>query len=133
MSAVHRILPHPTDVMLSAWASTPEGCIAEAVRALVESFADASHAAATGTHEFRLVDASWDERLISTVEEVLFLLDTRSAVPVAVSVTSAGPDTSAVSFHVAALSDVKLLGGTPKGVARSGLAFSSTASGWQCE
>jgi SHS2 domain-containing protein len=133
MYAGHRILPHPADVMLSAWASTPEGCVAEAVRALVESFADATAARATTTHEFRLMDASWDERLVSTLEEVLFLLDTRSAVPIAVSVTPAGPDTAAVSFQVAALNDVDLIGATPKGIARSGLAFSSTANGWQCE
>jgi SHS2 domain-containing protein len=79
------------------------------------------------------VDASWDDRLVSTLEEVLFLLDTRSAVPVAASVTSAGPDTSAVHFQIAALNDVDLVGGTPRGIARSRIAFGSTANGWQCE
>ena len=131
--AGHRVLPHPADVMLSAWAPTPEGCIAEAVRALVESFADTTSAPRGTRHDFRLVDTSWDERLVSTLEEVLFLLDAQEQVPVAVSVTPAGPDTCAVSFQVAAVSDVDLVGGTPKGVARSGLAFSSTGNGWHCE
>jgi SHS2 domain-containing protein len=134
MTAVgHRIQPHPADLMLQAWASTPEACIAEAVRALVESFADTTPASGRTRHDFRLVDASWEERLISTLEEVLFLLDARGEVPAAVTVTPTAVDVVAVTFQLAALSDVSLLGSAPKGIARSGLEFRRINDHWQCE
>lgn len=132
-STGHRLQPHPADLMLQAWAPTPEGCIAEAVCALAESFADTTRATRYTTHDFRLVDTSWDDRLISALEEVLFLFDTRDEIPIAVSVTPAGPDTCAIFFQLAALNDVDLVGSTPKGIARSGLAFSPTGDGWKCE
>ncbi len=74
-------LPHPADLMLQAWAPTPEGCIAEAVRALVESFADTLRATPLHHARFRGRRYAWDERLVSALEEVLFLLDTRERNP----------------------------------------------------
>lgn len=34
------MLPHTADVMVSAWAPTVEGCLAQAVRGMVSCFAD---------------------------------------------------------------------------------------------
>ncbi|MEU6969505.1 archease [Kitasatospora aureofaciens] len=38
----HRAVPHTADLRLVAWAPTAEGCVREAVRAVVEGFADTS-------------------------------------------------------------------------------------------
>ncbi|MEV1001432.1 archease [Nonomuraea sp. NPDC050202] len=46
MSRGHRAVPHTADIALEAWAGGREECLAEAVRALVESFADLSTAPA---------------------------------------------------------------------------------------
>lgn len=123
----HRVLPHPADVIVHAWAPTAEECVAEAVHALVESFADASPARGVGSYEFDIAETSWGERLVAVLEEVLFLLDSRGQVPVAVTVQD-----GRASFELADVADADLIGSAPKGIARSGLEFTETADGWRC-
>lgn len=123
----HRVLPHPADVIVQAWAPTPEECITEAVHALVESFADASLARGVGSHDFTVAETSWAERLVAVLEEVVFLLDSRGQVPVAVTV-----QTDSASFELADVADADLVGSTPKGISRSGLEFSRIGDTWHC-
>ncbi|MFB7508035.1 archease, partial [Streptomyces broussonetiae] len=40
----HCVMPHTADIRLHAWGTTREHCLTEAVRALVEAFAEVSHA-----------------------------------------------------------------------------------------
>lgn len=128
--AGHRRLPHPADVMLQAWAPTPQRCLEEAVCALVGSFADVSDTRPERVHEFEVSDPSWDTRLVTVYEEVLFLLDARGEVVLHASVTAAG-DGLLVSFDLARAEEVVLTGSTPKGIARSGLEFCHRGDRWQ--
>jgi SHS2 domain-containing protein len=128
MPVGHRTLPHPADVILQSWAPTAEGCLAEAVRALVECFADTSRARPWKTHEFEIADGPWDERLVSVLEEVLFLVDARGKIPIAVRMAIGG---RSVSFELAGIDDVELVGSLPKGIARSGLEFGRVDDRWQ--
>ncbi len=123
------MLPHPADVMLQAWAPTAEGCIAEAVRALVQCFADTSTARSQSTHDFEVADLPWAERLVSVLEEVLFFIDARGKIPIAARVAADG---LSVSFELAGIDDVELVGSPPKGIARSGLEFARVGDEWRC-
>ena len=64
-------MPHTADLRIEAWGQTREDCIAEAVRGLVESFADISgttHQHATGHH----LEADSDADLLAAaVEEII--------------------------------------------------------------
>lgn len=132
-SVGHRCLPHPADVILQAWAPTPEACLTEAVRALVGYFADTARARRRTTHVFRVADAPWEDLLVSVLEEVLFLLDTRGEIPLAASVLRAPRGELSVSFEMAGVDDdVDLIGSTPKGIARSGLEFGPVGDQWRC-
>ncbi len=69
--------------------------------------------------------------MVSTLEEVVFLADTRGEVPVCTTMSSSPGGEWSVHFDLAVAGDVKLIGGPPKVVARSGLDFSTAASMWQ--
>ncbi|TWH70340.1 archease protein family (MTH1598/TM1083) [Micromonospora olivasterospora] len=87
----HRAVPHTADVRIEAWAPDREGCLAEAVRAAVETFADFS-GAGPGTGATVDVPAGDDEDLlVGALDEMIFRLETEGTLPVAVEVT-ARPD-----------------------------------------
>ena len=131
--AGHRTLPHPADLILQAWAPTPEACVVEAVQALVDSFADTTGARGHATYVFRVPAAPWREMLVSVLEEVLFLFDAQGDVPLTTTVACAPRGDLSASFALAGVDDdVDLVGSTPKGIARSGLEFTSVDDQWRC-
>jgi len=72
----HRSMPHTADLRFEAWGPTREDCIAEAVRGLVESFADVSGAGCHQAIECRLTAGSDADLLAAAIEEVIHGLDT---------------------------------------------------------
>jgi hypothetical protein len=50
----HRTLPHTADIRIEAWAPGREQCIAEAVRGMVDTFADTSRHGETAVREVRV-------------------------------------------------------------------------------
>jgi len=100
---------------------------------LVDSFADTTGARGRATYVFRVPAAPWQEMLVSVLEEVLFLLDARGDVPLTTTVARAPRGDLSVSFALAVVDDdVELVGSTPKGIARSGLEFTSVDDQWRC-
>ena len=73
----HRSVPHTADLRIEAWGPTREDCIAEAVRGLVESFADISETTHQRVIEHHLDAGSDADLLAAAVEEVIYHLDTR--------------------------------------------------------
>ena len=63
-------MPHTANVRIEAWAPTREECIAEAVRGLVDGFADTSRAPAAGTYQADFVTYS-DDRLLADKARVI--------------------------------------------------------------
>jgi SHS2 domain-containing protein len=129
----HRILAHTADIRIEAWAPTFADCVAEAVRALVASFADVPHdIAPTGAHQIRLEPGPADDRLVAALEEVLYLLDARGEVPVRADLQELENGGLSGTFGTVALAAVETAGAGPKAVSYGDLAIERTTDGWRC-
>jgi len=127
------LVPHTADVMLLAWAPTVEGCLVEAVRALVACFADVRTVRPARLVAFQCDPGSNDELLVELLEEVIYLVDARDLVPVQVAVARAGDGGLVGEFGVVDGPQVALVGPVPKAVTRHGLRFARRASTWHCQ
>jgi SHS2 domain-containing protein len=126
------LLPHTADLAVEAWAQTREECLAEAVRGLVASFADATGVAAQRRVSFGCPPGPDVELLVCALEEVIYLLDARDAVPVDVHLARAPDGGLSGHFDVVDRAVVKQVGPAPKAVTRHGLDLSPDADGWRC-
>ncbi|MGC3002108.1 archease [Streptomyces sp. G35A] len=127
----HRAVPREDDVRIEAWAGSRENCLAEAVVAMVECFADVSGVRPTGVGSIRLDEASDDDLLAALLDEVLYRLQVHGQVPVDVEADEAegGLD---VRLAVAALADVRVTGAVPTAVAWEELRIGPGPYGWSC-
>ncbi|MEU5520400.1 archease [Streptomyces sp. NPDC047860] len=127
----HRAVAQEDEVRIEAWAASREHCLAEAVSAMVECFADVSGVRPTGVDRIRLDEASDDDLLAALLDEVLYRLDVYGEVPVDVEANEAegGLD---VRMAVADLSDVRLTGPAPTAVTWEDLHVAPGPWGWSC-
>jgi SHS2 domain-containing protein len=129
----HRSVPHTADLRILAWGPTREDCIAEAIRGVVESFADVSGAGYQHTVERHLTAGSDADLLAAAVEEVIYALDAGGEVPVAVDVGRAADGGIDLTLQAVDASTVEITGAAPKAASLSGLACAPGASGrWSC-
>jgi SHS2 domain-containing protein len=129
----HASVPHTADLRIEAWGPTREDCIAEAVRGLVESFADVSGARCHHTIECHLSAGSDADLLAAAVEEVIYSLDTSGEIPVAVEVGRAADGGIDLTLLAVDVSMVEIIGAAPKAASLSGLACAPDAPGrWSC-
>lgn len=126
----HRALPHTADVIVEAWAPSRTACLAETVRALVDTFADVSTAEATERAPVDVAPGDDADIVVGLLEEVLYMLDVHDAVPVMVSVTESADGGLRGSFELAPLSQVDVTGPAPKGIA--GTTLTDEGGGWVC-
>ncbi|MGW0615643.1 archease [Streptomyces sp. NPDC002788] len=127
----HRAVPHPDDIRIEAWAACREHCLAEAVLAMVESFADVSGVRPTATDRVRLAEASDADLLASLLDEIIFRLEEYGEVPVDVEADEADGGLD-VRLAVAALADVRITGAVPRAVAWDELRIGPDPYGWSC-
>ncbi|GEL18458.1 archease [Pseudonocardia asaccharolytica] len=132
MSRGHRSLGHTADIVLQAWAPSRDECLAEAVIALVESFADTSGRRAEWSRAADLPAGTDQDTLLAALDEVIFILDTEGAVPVSVR-TERTPGGLRLDLGLVALDKVQLTGTPPKAITLHGLRFGRIDSGWSCE
>ncbi|MET9154818.1 archease [Streptomyces griseoflavus] len=127
----HRAVAQEDEVRIDAWASSRENCLAEAVTAVVECFADVSGVRPTGAGRIRLDAASDDDLLAALLDEILYRLEEYGQVPVDVEAdaTEGGLD---VRLAVAALSDVPRTGAAPTTVTWQDLRIGPGPYGWTC-
>ena len=131
MTAGHRTLPHTADLALEAWAPTRADCIAEAVRALVESFADVRAAIPNQTVSLSYEETTDEDLLVRVLNDVIYQAEVHGRVPVDISV--AGPAASVdVRFAAAPLAGVDITGPLPKAVTLHELRFACTDGQWRC-
>ncbi|TWJ29133.1 SHS2 domain-containing protein [Micromonospora sagamiensis] len=123
-------MPHTADVRVEAWAPTREECVAEAVAALVECFADPGGAAPTGTGGFDVPAGRDEDLLVGVLDEVVFRLETEGTLPVATEVSGDGG--LRVRWRTVGTDAVELVGAVPKAVSLHGLRFDRDATGWSC-
>ena len=129
----HRSVPHTADLRIEAWGPTREDCIAEAVRGLVESFADVSGTGYQHATERHLTAGSDADLLAAAVEEVIYRLDTDGEIPAAVEVSRAADGGIDLTLRVVDAAAVEIIGAAPKAASLSGLTCAPDASGrWSC-
>lgn len=127
----HRVVPHTADVIIEAWGASRLGCLEEAVRALVDSFARVA-VAVTEPVPIVLEERGDEALLVSLLEEVIFVIDVLGGVPANVVLDEA-EDGSVVGFiDLAPLAAVEIHGSLPKGVSLSELSFVRDDGQWRC-
>ena len=129
----HRSVPHTADLRIEAWGPTREDCIAEAVRGLVESFADLSGTTYQHATDHHLGAGSDADLLAAAVEEVIYHLDTEGTIPAAVEVSRAADGGIDLRLRVVDAAAAEIIGAAPKAASLSGLTCALDASGrWLC-
>jgi protein archease len=99
----------------------------------VNSFAEPE--AQSGRHAVkRHVTGDTDADLVAAaIEEVIYGLDTRGEIPVAVAARRAADDGLDLTLHLAGLDQVEITGAVPKAASLSGLRCGRDESGrWSC-
>ncbi|MFJ1551588.1 archease [Streptomyces sp. NPDC088246] len=129
-------MPHTADMRVEAWSPTAEGCIGEAVRAVLESFADTTGAAIVGEREYVVTAGSDEDLLVSVLEEVVYRMDADGEIPLAVEVgaiRSAGDGRGLpVRFRMADTGTAVAIGAVPKAVSLHDLQLRGGPGGWTC-
>ncbi|MFB8244410.1 archease [Streptomyces sp. NPDC055952] len=127
----HRKVPRPGDIRIEAWAACREHCLAEAVLAMVETFADVSGVRPTATGRVRLLDASDDDLLAGLLDEIIYRLEEYGEIPVDVEADEADGGLD-VRLAVAGVADVEITGRIPTAVAWEELRIGPDPYGWSC-
>lgn len=125
-------MPHTADVRFEAWAPTREGCLAEAVAALVATFADPADAPASGVGGYAVPPGPDEDLLVAVLDEVVFRLETEGVVPVATEVSADADGGLRVRWRTVGTDAVQPVGAVPKAVSLHGLRFGPEADGWCC-
>lgn len=126
-----RRIPHTADLRIEAWAPSREECIAEAVAAMVESFADLSGAATTTPVEVRVGPGTDTDLLAAVLEEVIYRLETADQLPLATELRPV-EDGLQVRFMMADAATATPVGAAPKAVSLHDLHFAPGPQGWSC-
>ncbi|WP_428965611.1 archease [Micromonospora fluostatini] len=128
----HRRVPHTADIRIEAWAPDREGCVAQAVAAVVDSFVDPERAEPDGRAEFRLPAGDDPDLLVGVLDEVIFRLETEGVLPLATEVRPAGDGGLRVEWRTVHADAVEATGAVPKAVSLHGLRFAPDGDGWSC-
>jgi len=127
----HRSVPHTADLRIEAWAPTRAGCIKEAVLGTVESFLDTTSAHPKRTRRCRLIAERDDDLLVAVLDEVIYLLDTESEVPVDIELNDLDGGVEA-HFAMVDASTLPQVGAIPKAVSLNDIRLSHGRGGWRC-
>lgn len=133
----HRTVPHTADMRVEAWSPTVEGCIGEAVRAVIDGFADTTAARSVGERECAVTARTEEDLLVSVLEEVVYRMDVDGEIPLDVEVsaicdTGDGRELSA-RFRMVDVGAVALIGAVPKAVSLHDLSLRGGPGGWTCQ
>ena len=130
-SAGHRVLAETSDLLIEAWAPTREGCMVQAVQALVACFADVSEATPGRIVPFVFPPDRDDRQLFDLLAECLSVFEIFGVVPVSTQVDRAEDGSLAGCFETADVAQVSLISRPPEGVRLHELEFEQT-DGWHC-
>jgi SHS2 domain-containing protein len=125
----HRSVPHTADMRIEAWAPSREECVGEAVRGMVEAFAEVPPAGARSDAEFEVGPAPDGDLLAGVLDEIIYLMDTTGRVPAAADVTAVD---DVLRVRLALVESSTVVGAVPKAVALHDLRFERTGTGYAC-
>jgi SHS2 domain-containing protein len=128
----HRSLPHTADVILEAWGPDLAACCEEAVAALAAVYVEPTSAPEVARAHLHIRPADAESCVLAALEEVIFTLDTASAVPIAAEVRRAADGGLDMALVLADRETVEPTGSVPKAISRSGLTVEGSAAGVRC-
>jgi protein archease len=85
MGAGHRSVPHTT--RFEAWAPNRDQCLAEAVLAMIEGFADTTLAMGIAETQIWIEPTDDDDQLARLLDEIIHRLHTASVLPIDLEVS----------------------------------------------
>lgn len=110
------MVPHTADVRIEAWAPDREGCVAEAVTAMVDTFVDPSGATPEADVEFHVPPGDDPDLLVGVLDEVIFRMETEGELPLTTEARSADDGGLLVRWSMTGTDAVELVGAVPKAV-----------------
>lgn len=123
----HRSVAHTADVIVEAWGPDRAACLEEAVLGTVATFVGADRRDPSAWHDVAVTGADEDV-LVDLLGEVIYLLDARDEVVVAVAVAEAGARLGTVPVGT-----VEVHGAIPKAVTYHRLRIGPDDAGtWRC-
>ncbi len=128
----YRLLPHTADTAFEAWGPSRADCFAEAVRALVTSFADLSDAPLVDRLHVRFGPAAHEDLLVDLLDEAIYLLDARGLVVAGLELHDEEDGGLRAQLDLADVGSVQAAGAVPKAVTYHGLRVDSGDAGWRC-
>lgn len=130
--AWHRRRPHTADRGFEVWAPTRDECYAEAVRALVGSFAEVDGRPPAYEVRVDLGPAAAEDLLAHLLDEVLERV-TGGEVPVDVAVADTDEGGLLAEMIVASTRDVRIFGDVPVRVSADALWVHPEFGHWTCK
>lgn len=127
----HRDIPHTADVRIEAWSPTREGCLEQAVAALVDTFAEVDGVAEAGEVELHLGPAPDEDLLVTLLDEVIFRLETEGRLPRSAEAVAVDGGLT-IRLTMVDATGVRLIGAVPKAVSLHELCFTAGPTGWSC-
>ncbi|RSN69290.1 archease [Actinomadura sp. WAC 06369] len=130
----HRGVPHTADLRIEAWAPSREACIAEAVAALVESFADTSGVRRARTVGWDVPPGPDEDLLVAVLDEVIFRLEVEGDIVLGAGFGPADGGGLAARLTVGDVVEATAVGAVPKAVSLHGLRFGADPDSgvWSC-
>jgi SHS2 domain-containing protein len=125
-------VPHTAETRIEAWAQTREACIAEAVRSLVETFADTAPVVPERTTELKVPAGSDAAMLVAVLDEVIYRLQADGEIALGADAAAEPAGGLRVRLSLGDAGQAEETGAAPKAVALHDLRFSGDPSGWSC-
>lgn len=131
----HRVSTDTADLTLEAWAPNKMECVAEAVRALVASFAEIGAARPDGGAAFA-VDAPTPEELFTLIlDEAIHQVTTYGVIPIDTSIderTGVTEGRADVRFATIPITQAHLVGPIPRAVSMCVVGTGDSGGAWHC-
>ncbi|WP_307849675.1 archease [Qaidamihabitans albus] len=131
LRAGHRDAAHTADLRIEAWAPTRERCIAEAVSAMVESFAGGSLPTPNSTIECNVTGSTDENLLVAVLDEAIYRMETTGEIPTSTEIL-ATPEAVRARFSTVEAATVIPTGSIPKAVSLHELRVEPNPDGWSC-
>ncbi|GAA2354832.1 archease [Nonomuraea africana] len=134
MSKGHRAVPHTADIAVEAWADNREECLAEAVQALVESFADSGGAVPDDCVTLAMAEETDEALLVAVLDEVIYQIEVYGRLAVDVSIderTGATKGQVEVRLATVPVETADQVGAMPKAIAVHSLRFGRECGLWR--
>lgn len=134
VSSGYRAIPRAAGLVVEAWGDSREECLAEAVRAVVDSFAEIGDAVPDGSVEFALAARDDDALLLTVLDEVIDQIQGEERVPVDVSIdegTGIAMGEFEIRLATVPLEAVREVGALPEAVQPAGSWFRRESGVWR--